>query len=50
MKCRLGSLLTGGLLAALIGLAIAIPVLVLVEWLRSKEKAEMETVEKTETD
>lgn len=40
MKCRLGSFLTGGLLAAIAGLVLTIPVLVLVENLRSKEKNE----------
>lgn len=58
MKCRLGSFLTGGLLAAIPGLLITIPVLVLVEYLRSKEKAtaevgdepESELESKTETD
>lgn len=39
MKCRLGSFLTGGLLAAVAGLVLTIPVLILVEYLRSKEKA-----------
>jgi len=38
MKCRLRSFLTGGLLAAVAGLLITIPVLILVEYLRSKEK------------
>ncbi|MCY3556250.1 MAG: hypothetical protein OXH56_13125 [Gemmatimonadetes bacterium] len=58
MKCRLGSFLTGGLLAAVAGLVITIPVLILVEYLRSKEKVstgagdepESELEPETETD
>lgn len=50
MKCRLGSFLTGGVLAAIAGLVIAIPVLVLVEYQRSKEKAATEGVDEPETE
>ena len=49
MKCRLGSFLTGGLLAAIAGLVLTIPVLVLVEYLRSKEKAATEAGDEPET-
>ena len=45
MKCRLGSLLTGGLLAAFAGLLITIPVLILVAYLKSKDKADAEVGE-----
>ncbi len=48
MKCRLGSFLTGGVLAAIAGLVIAIPVLVLVEYLSSKEKAATDGVDEPE--
>jgi len=49
MKCRIGSFLTGGLLAAIAGLLITIPVLILVEYLRSKEKAETDAGDESET-
>ena len=49
MKCRLGLLLTGGLLAAIIGLVIAVPMLVLVVYQRSKDKAATEALDETET-
>ena len=45
MKCHMGSLLSGGLLAAFAGLLITITVLILVAYLKSKDKADAEVGE-----